>query len=347
MGRTVNGASRSLEKPRRADLRTAVRAGALPYTRRVPGMRSRSRLPVALAALGLAAALQATAQDLEPRAYSASPLGTNFLGIVYGDTRGGVLFDPSVPITDVSARLNAVAVGYGRTYGLWGRQGLVSVLVPWAWGDVEGLVAEEARRVTRSGLTDARLRVSLNLLGSPALSRQEFAKTPHGTILGVSLTVQAPTGEYDGTKLINLGTNRWAFKPEIGVSVPAGNWFLDAYLGAWFFTNNESFYPGGVTRRQDPLVSAQTHAGYTFTSKAWLAFDATWYGGGSATSDGGPPSERQDNTRFGATLAIPIAPGQSIKVAASTGVTTRVGTDFDSVLVAWQLLWFDTPRPQP
>jgi hypothetical protein len=144
----------------------------------------------------------------------------------------------------------------------------------------------------------------------------------------------AASGEYDNTKLINLGTNRWSIKPEVGVSVPVGRWFLDAYAGAWFFTDNDEFYPGEVTRSQDPITTLQAHAGYTFRWRGWIAFDATWYGGGSSTSDDGPPSERLSNSRYGATLAIPITPRQSLKIGASTGASTRVGSDFDSVAVA-------------
>jgi hypothetical protein len=316
----------------------------------MPGNRLAPLVASVVVAVVLTASGTALGQDLEPRAYSPSPLGTNFFGVVLGNSQGGVLFDPSVPITDAEASINLASLAYAWTFGLWGRQGLVSVAMPYAWGDVEGFVGEEteARRVTRSGLADARVKASLNLLGSPALDRAAFAATPHGTVLGLSLTVQAPIGEYDNTKLINLGTNRWSFKPEVGVSVPVGPWFLDAYAGAWFFTDNDEFYPGEVTRRQDPITTFQVHAGRTFRSRAWVAFDATWYGGGASTSDDGPPSERLSNSRYGATLAIPITKAQSLKIGASTGASTRVGSDFDSVAIAWQMLWFDSAgQPKP
>ena len=319
-----------------------------PYNPRMHGDRIARWFAAAVVAVVMTAAGPASAQELEPRAYSPSPLGTNFFGIVLGNSQGGVLFDPSVPITDAEASVNTAALAYGRTFGLWGRQGLVTVAVPWAWGHVEGYLAEDARRVTRSGWADARVKASLNLIGSPALDLAAFAKAPRRTILGLSLTVQAPIGEYDNTKLINLGTNRWSVKPEVGVSVPVGRWFLDAYAGAWFFTTNDEFYPGEVTRRQDPITTLQLHGGYTFRWRGWVAFDATWYGGGAATSDDGPPSERLSNSRIGATLAIPITRAQSLKIGASTGASARVGSDFDSVAIAWQMLWFDKAgQPKP
>ena len=280
---------------------------------------------------------------MEPRAYSPSPVGTNFLAAVVGNSRGTVLFDPTLPITDVRASLDSATVGYARSLGIGRLQGLVAASLPYVRGDVEGMVLEESRRVSRSGLADVRVKMSLNLLGTEAMSREEFAKAPRRTIVGASFTVQAPTGEYDETKLINLGTNRWSLKPEVGVSVPVGRWYLDAYAGAWFFTSNDQFYPGSATRRQDPLTVLQAHASYVFKSRAWLAIDATWYGGGAATVDSNPPSIRQSNSRAGATFSVPLPRNQSLKLSASTGASTRTGSDFDSVLVAWQLMWFDRP----
>ena len=304
----------------------------------------------AVAVAGLLAVVgvrTAFAQEMEPRAYSPSPVGTNFVALIAGETRGAVLFDPTVPITDASAEWGIATLGYGRTFGLGGRQGLVVVAVPYAWGWASGLVQEESRYVRRAGFGDLRIKASLNLVGPKAMSVEEFRKAPRKTIFGMSLAVQAPIGEYDGTKLINLGTNRWAIKPEVGVSIPAGRWYLDAYAGAWFFAANDDFYPGGATKRQDPLVNLQAHASYTFENRAWFAIDATWYGGGESTVDSGAPSTRQSNSRIGGTVSLPITKRQSLKLAASTGTTTRTGTDFDTFLVAWQIIWFDRPPGKP
>jgi hypothetical protein len=182
-------------------------------------------------------------------------------------------------------------------------------------------------------------------VGSKALSVEAFRKVPRSTVVGVSLTVQFPTGEYDRTKLINLGTNRFAVKPEVGVSVPVGRWSLEAYTGAWFFEDVDPFYPGNATRGQDPLFSFQGHASVTFRNGAWLAFDATWYGGGESTVDSGPPSTRQSNSRLGATLSFALTRAQSLKFAASTGATARTGNDFDTALLGWQFRWFDRSHP--
>ncbi len=299
--------------------------------------------PIICIGVTLLLAGSAAAQELEPRAYSNSPVGMNFLMMGVGNTRGEILFDPSVPITDADADLNLAAAGYGRTFGLGGKLALAAVAFSYAQGDMSGDVAGEPQRIERSGLGDMRVKLSVNLLGPGAMTPEQFVQAPRKTILGVSLTVQAPTGQYDETRLINLGTNRWSFKPEVGVSVPVGRWFFDVYAGAWFFTNNDEFFPGDSFRRQDPLGSAQAHVCYTFRRRAWVALDATWYGGAESTVDDGPPSERQNNTRIGGTFSMALTPRQSIKIAASSGASARTGSDFDTWLVGWQFAWYDRP----
>ncbi|HEX4822688.1 MAG TPA: transporter [Candidatus Polarisedimenticolaceae bacterium] len=293
----------------------------------------------------LASTCAASAQELEPRAYSSSPLGTNFFLLALGRSSGSVIFDPSIPITDVSAHVGSATAGYGRSYGIGGKQGLFTIAFPYAVAHVEGMVQEQAHAVTRSGLADLRLRASLNLIGGKAMSPAEFAAAPRKTVFGISVTVQAPTGAYDATKLVNLGTNRWAFKPELGVSVPVGHWYLEAYAGAWFFTNNVNFYPGTSVKQQDPLTSAQFHVAYTFKNRSWLALDGTWYGGGQVTLDDGPPSARFSNSRYGGTFSLPVAKLHSLKFAASKGASARTGSNFTTYLLAWQVLWFERGNP--
>ncbi|HEY2431416.1 MAG TPA: transporter [Vicinamibacterales bacterium] len=301
--------------------------------------------PPLILLLAALCAMRASAQELEPRAYSSSPIGTNFLLVGVGRSSGDVVFDPTVPITDVHADINAATLGAGRTFSLVGHLVLATVALPYVWGEITGKVFEAAASTTRSGLGDARMKVSVTLHGTPALTPPAFAKAPRRTNIGTSLTVAAPSGQYYGDKLINIGTNRWAFKPEVGLSRPIGRWTLDVSGGAWLFTTNDQFYQGDSIRTQDPLFVVQGHASYNVTRRAWAAVDATWYGGADVRVDGGPPSARQNNARLGATLALPIGSRQSIKLAYSAGASTRTGADFTTVAVAWQYLWFDRTSP--
>lgn len=311
----------------------------------VPVMRPASVVFACVALCMLIAPL--TAQELEPRAYSASPTGANFVVVGFARSSGGVVLDPSLPVTDVHADIYSPVFGLGRTFGLFGRQALVTAALPYAFGSISGKVGPQLQQasITRSGLADLRAKFSINLRGSPALSPREFAQANHhAVIVGASLSIQAPTGQYGSTKLINLGTNRWALRPEMGVSYPWKKFYFDLYAGAWFFTENDSFFPGNSLRQQDPLPSLQAHISYTLHPKLWLAFDGTWYTGGATIVNNGPPGERQNNSRLGVTLSLPVNKHQSVKIAFSDGVTARVGTNFNTVSVTWQFLWFDHPQ---
>ena len=136
---------------------------------------------------------------------------------------------------------------------------------------------------------------------------------------------------------MNLGYNRWAFKPEIGVTRPVGRWTLEAATGVWLFTTNDAYYPGRLRKKQDPLVSVQGHVSYAFANRIWMGVAGTWFGGGETRVEGVVNPDEQRNTRLGGTLSIPLGRFQSMKIVYSTGTSTRRGTDFDSFSVNWQL----------
>src|SRR5579871_4024467 len=298
---------------------------------------------IAEAALGVTllvlGASGAAAQDLEPKAYSASPVGANFLVGSYTWSSGAVVLDPTLPISDVAATVNGAAIAIGHSFGLFGDLALATVALPYAWADVTGKIDEQAAATSRSGLADARVKLSVNLRGNPAMTPSEFAKAPRRAIVGASLLVQAPTGQYYPAKLINVGNNRWAFKPEVGLEVPIRRLEADIYARVWLFTSNASFYPGNLERTQDPVTAVQAHISYAFQPRLWIAFDSTWYSGGSARVAGGEPLTGVNNSRAGLTLSLPVGRRYSLKVAYASGVTVRTGTDFTTFAAAWQVLW--------
>jgi hypothetical protein len=280
------------------------------------------------------------AQELEPRAYSASPTGTTFVAVTATRSAGGVFTDPSAPLKNTNAELGVLALGIGYSFGLFGKPALVLGAAPITWGKVSGEIQEDRREVTRRGLADPRIKLSMILAGSKAMNASEFARAPRRTIVGASVTIVPPVGQYDPTKLVNLGSNRWAFKPEVGLSIPLQRWTLDTYAAVWMFTDNGEYFTGQSVRHQDPIVALQAHVVYTLARRAWLAGDMTWYGGGESSVDRSPASLPFRNTRFGGTFALPIGTRQSVKVGYSAGAATRVGADFQTFTVGWQRLFF-------
>jgi hypothetical protein len=227
-----------------------------------------------------------------------------------------------------------------RTFSLFGRTGQVFAVLPYSWAQLSGNVSGSAAETTRAGLSDARLRVSVLVRGAPASSLLEILKAPRRTILGTSLTVAAPTGQYSADKLVNLGTHRWGFKPEFAVSQPIrARWLLDAYAGLWLFTANHLFYPGDQVRTQAPLASFQGHLSYNFSPQLWAAFDATYYAGGRTTVQGVESDDRQSNSRVGATVVVPVGRRHAIKLAVSRGAIIRHGADFSTFSFGWQTAW--------
>jgi hypothetical protein len=285
-------------------------------------------------------AAPARAQELEPRAYSPSPSGTTFIAVGATRSAGGVFTDPSVPIANVEAELWMCGLAIGYSFGLLGKSALVLGGVPITRGTASGEIGEDRRETTRRGLADSRVKLSMILAGSKPMKPAEFARAPRRTIVGASLTVVPPVGQYDATKLVNLGSNRWSFKPEIGLSLPARRWTVDTYAAVWLFTDNEHYYPGHALRHQEAVVALQSHVSYTLARRAWLAGDLTWYGGGESSVNGVARSGRFSNMRLGCTLAWPIGTRQSLKAAYSRGATTRLGADFTTITVGWQVLMF-------
>ena len=315
--------------------------GALgaPWAPGKPGKQLPWRTLGLLLSLGLAHG--SPAQELEPRAYSPSPAGLNFVLLSASHTMGDILFDPSGPFSNVDARMNSVVAGYGHTFGLFDHLASVTLAVPYAWGKVSGNVGEDQYETHRSGLADAQFRFALNLIGLPALTAKEFAVRTPQTTLGLSLTVTPPVGQYDGTKVINIGSNRWALRPQIGLSYPiGGRWYLEGYAGAWFFTRNEDYY-GGVGREQQPIETLQAHVSYTVQPRMWVAADYTYYEGGRSTVNGIENHDRQSNSRVGLTLSVPAGRSQSIKFLWSKGTSVSAGGDFTTYAIAWQYAWLD------
>jgi hypothetical protein len=284
----------------------------------------------------------AAAQELVPAAYTPAPYGVNLVTLTSAYNTGDLAFDPSGPIEDASGRITVSNLGYARTLNLAGRSANVGFAVPYVFGHLEGLYLGEQAYADRSGLGDMGLRFAVNLYGAPAMSPREFRTYRPRTLIGASLQVRAPTGQYDPTKLINIGTNRWAFKPEFGFVRVMGRWAVDAYLGGWFFTDNTDFF-GGLTRQQDPILSTQCHVRYLFKPGLWAAFDGNFWFGGQTTVSGIVNDDEQRNSRVGLTVSMRVGSNHSLRFAASRGAITRIGGDFSSIGVSYGYSWAGKP----
>jgi len=294
-------------------------------------------LAITILTLGCVAGL--SAQQLEPRAYSVSPTAVNIVIANYGYSTGDLNFDPSVPIDNGNAQIHNAATGYFRALGIAGRSANVSVAVPYVWGHLQGNVLGTFTEVYRSGLADSFARFAINLYGARSMKLKEFAGYLQKTNIGASVLVSAPTGQYDPARVVSIGTNRWAFKPEVGLSHAFGGTrlILDAYVGVWIYTANNNLQ--GQTRTQEPILNSQLHLSYDIKPKLWLGFDANFYRGGQTTLGGVERDDLQRNSRIGGTVSFPVARRSSLKASYSAGAITRIGGNFQSVSFGYQYLW--------
>jgi hypothetical protein len=251
-----------------------------------------------------------------------------------------VLVDPSIPLEDSSVRFQTQTISYYHSYGLWGRASNFTVLVPYAVATVRGTFQGTTGSLYRSGLADSRIRFSINLKGGQVMSPRAFAAWHEKSLLGFSFTALVPTGQYDPARLINAGTNRWGFKPEIGVTRRWGKWVLDAYAGVWFYTANNTYFPGTSKRTQDPVGAGEMHLTYYAKPRLWASLDGNFWTGGRSSVDGQPKPDEERDSRAGATLAIPLDQHQSIKFSYARGAYIQVGGNYRTISVAWQYSWF-------
>ena len=280
----------------------------------------------------------ASAQELEPGAYWPIPTRMNIVTVINTLNWGDLAFDPAVPIDEANATIDTVPLVFTRAFSLAGRSANAGVVVPVIGGHVEGLYLGQFAETSRFGLGDPRVRVAINLYGAPAMTPREFASYQLKTIVGLSVSVVPPLGQYDPAKLINLGTNRWSFKTEMGFSRARGPWVFEAMAGVWWFTDNTNF-AGGKTREQDPIVATQFHLTYRFSRQMWLAADTNFFTGGRTTIGGKDNLDLQRNSRLGATFSRALDQHNAIRMSVSRGAYTTIGADFNAVSFGYNYAW--------
>lgn len=293
---------------------------------------------VAVVAVVLMLASGGWAQEFEPRTYAVAPVGLNFIGIGYGFATGGVFMDPALPVDDVDGDVHLLVARYVRTMSLFKLPSKVKVILPWSDGHWDGFVEDEFRTRDATGFADARIVGEILFKGAQAMTPQEMTTYDPGTVIGARIQAIIPTGEYDNTRAINLGTNRWTFIPEVGLSQPFGKWSLEAAVGAWFFTDNDDYFNGNLLE-QDPLLVAKLLAVRIIRPGFWWSVAAGYGYGGRTYVNGVARDTIQRNWRVFAMVAYPITPTQGVSLAIGSGGNAGAGTDFDAITIGYQFAW--------
>ena len=271
----------------------------------------------------------------------------------YSYFNGSIFFVPTLPIEDATGNPNVQILSYYHSLSFFRRSANFTVSLPYGFGHFQGKVLGTENQIYRSGFLDVAVRFSVNLKGGPAMDAKQYRSWRQKTLIGASLTMTAPTGQYDPARLINQSTNRWAFKPEIGLSRRWGHWVVDAYAAVWFFTTNSDYLsnipllsPGrSNTLSQKPVGAFEGHLSYDVKPRLWFSLDGNFWTGGRTSINGVEnPLTLQKNSRIGVTASVPLTKHQALKFSYNNGAYIRLGGDYQNVSVAWQYSWLGRPK---
>jgi len=281
------------------------------------------------------------AQELSPRAHWPAPVGTRVATVGYSHVSGDAIPDRSLPITGVDSSIDSMHLGYRQTLNLFDRTANIIVEVPYTDGTTVGTREGELNLERQyNGVGDLAATFSINIFGAPAMNVQEFQDMRRNPkpVLGASVRLVAPTGEYDSDRVINVGANRWAMKAELGyIKVLSPKWLLEASVGGWFFQDNDDFL--GMTKEQKPVVTVEGHLIHRFRPGLWASLDMNYYEGGRSTIDGRRLDDLQRDSKIGATLVYPFAHQHVIKLSYSVGSLSDSDEDFDTIALSYQRLF--------
>lgn len=278
-------------------------------------------------------------QEVEPRAYASMPKNGNVFAVVYGYSNGNIISDTSQPIQDAKLNSHNIGLGYLRSFGLFKKLARIQVTVPITFMHGEGDYLGEYRTISRSGIGDMRIRFGINLTGSPALPAKEFSTYQQKVIFGFSFVTSIPTGQYFNDKLFNIGTNRWGFKPELGISKRFERVYAEVYSGVWFYTANKD-YLTVKTQKQEPVFSVQTHLSYYLKNHMWFGVNGNWFTGGETLVDGVATGNLANNWRVGATFSSPLDKKQSLKFQYHFGAFPHSGFKYNLAAITYQYAAF-------
>jgi hypothetical protein len=300
-------------------------------------MRTKVKLRIALLLVVSVStiSLRAGAQDLEPRRWTPLPPGTNVVGGGVAVTQGDVLFDPALQVEDAEVEAETLGISYVHAFRLGSKLARFDITVPWQHARYTGLLQGEPATTARSGLMDPTFRLSMILAGAKP---DPGAKS--NTVVGAALAVIAPMGEYMEDRLINLGQNRWVFRPQVGFVHTRGRWSYELTASAFFFTDNDEFY-GDSTREQDPLFAVQGHLIYAMSKPGyWLSLSAGYGGNGQSIIDGNRSDDDQRQFLSALSYGMPLGRKQGLKFAyVRSRTNTSKGSVTDTLAIAWSLLF--------
>ena len=282
-----------------------------------------------------------SAQDLEPRRWTPLPTGTSIVGISYAYNSGDIGFDPLLEIEDTTVKRNLLIMSYSHFFTWAEKLMRFDAILPFHSVEWEGLLHGEDAKAERKGMGDPYFRLSVNLLGDPA-SKSEISKDTKdegNTVVGAAIGVGVPLGEYFEDKLLNLSSNRYTIRPQVGAVHTRGLWSYELTGSIFFFTDNDDFFNGN-TVEQDPFYALQAHIIRVFSPGIWGSLSAGYGQGGASKVNGIDKDDEREGFISALSFGFPIAENQGLKfsyVWAKTQTNTETRSLTNTFVAGWSM----------
>jgi len=287
---------------------------------------------------------QACAQFSDPRTYTNTPVGMNQLELNYAYVHSDASIDTSLIVTGAKFNLHQGTIDYARYFGLLHRLTWVEAAVPFA--GLGGSVTGTNIAGSATGMGDSSYTLAMLLKGAPALSVGQFKDYKPTTTVGASLTVTAPTGLYHSDKILNLGSDRWSFRPEFALSHPFGpeqKWELDAYANVYIYTDNTS-YRGREILRQHPLPGFEGHISRSFNDNLYASLDTRYSFRGNTFVNGVTQDNPQQNFILGSEMNVSLNSRNSLVFEFAKAVVHQNGPALVGFSVRYDYTWGKAER---
>lgn len=276
-------------------------------------MRKLLALPFITAAF----AAPAYAQLDGARVYWPLPKNTNVVGATYvGGTANASLSVLNQVQGDVDIESQLYVLSYTRSQPLFGRTIHWEARLPAGSLDTDVPFPLTTNETFADGLGDLSFGATVNLLGAPELPVRETLRYDLDWSANLGLIVTAPTGDYEATEPLNMGSNQWSARVSAPIVKSLTDWVpgrrttLEVTPSIRFFQDNDNSM--GNTVEQDPLVAVEAHLTRDMTRDAFISLDYTWLDGADQTltnnTTGAPAGTTSGLSAqiFGATLGYKV-----------------------------------------
>lgn len=289
-----------------------------------------------LCVLSIALVFPCYALDPEPRKWNHIPVGSSFVGGAYAYTEADISFDPVLLLENVNMQMHTWGASYVHAFEMFDKSARINITQAYKKASWTGLLEGTPASTSRSGWSDTLVRFGINLYGAPALRGEEFfayrAKRKVETIVGVGLVVRLPTGDYEEDKLLNLGQNRFVFRPQLGFVHNHGKWTTELTGEIAFYNDNDEFFNGN-TLEQKPIYILIGHVMYSFKPGQWLGVSFGSEYGGEITLNGVDKDDDKRNVGWALNYVHPISRQVGIKFT-YIDIRRKEITGFDSGTLA-------------